>query len=187
MKRIFALLLTGTLLAGQLLAQDQIAIQRAKELVRQNNVRQGIAAPTQPPPPQAPSAAATAQQQALAKLRGDLAAIQPNHPATAQQKQQLATDLIAVAGGAKPSMTSASKWAEDVSAACTELTLPADRRARFVQEIDAVLNPGKYPQAHMDAIFADMQAIFQADGTTRRNAVKISDDAKTLAAEAKGQ
>lgn len=187
MKTTFALLLTVLLLATHLFAGDEIIKQRAKELVNQNNVRQGVAPPTQAPAPQAPNPANTRQQQALAKLRADIATIKPNYPASATQKQQLATDLIAVAGGtAKPSMVSAAQWAEDVSAACTEMTLSDANRARLVQEIDAVLNPGKYPQAKMDAIFSDVQAIFQADGNPRKAAVKISDDTRKLAAEAKG-
>jgi hypothetical protein len=188
MKTTFAFLLTATLLAGRLFAGDEIIKQRAKELVNQNNVRQGVAPPTSAPTPQAANPANTQQQQALAKLRADIAAIKPNYPATAQQKQQLATDLIAVASGpAKPSPASATKWAEDVSAVCVETTLPDASRGRFVMEIDAVLNPSKYPQARMEAIFADVQAIFQADGTLRKNAVKVSDDVKVLAGEAKGK
>ncbi len=188
MKMTFALLLSTMFVAGPLFAQDQIIKQRAKELVNQNNVRQGVAPPTQAPAPQAANPANSRHQQALAKLRADLAAIKPNAAATAQQKQQLATDLLAIAEGpAKPTFASATKWAEDVSAACGEMTLPDASRARFVQELEAVLNPGKYPQARMEAIFTDVQAIFQADGTARRNAVKIADDVKVLAAEAKGK
>jgi len=46
-----------------------------------------------------------------------------------------------------------------------------------------VLNPAKYPQAKMDGIFTDIQAIFQANGNSRKTSAMISDDVKALAAE----
>jgi hypothetical protein len=191
MKTTCALLL-ATFLPVCLFASDDLAKQRAKELVNQNNVRQGIAAPTQAPKPvatpQVVNPAAARQQQAVAKLRADIAAIKTGSAVTAQQKQQLANDLIAVADGPnKPSAASATKWAEDVSAACSEMALSDTSRGRFVQEIDAVLNPSKYPSAKMDAIFTDVQAIFQADGTKRKNAVQISEDVKALASDCKAK
>lgn len=190
MKTTLALLLVAALLPARLFASDDLAKQKAKELVNQNNVRQGIAAPTPPraATPQAVNPANTRQQQLLTKLRTDIAAIKTGSVVTAQQKQQLAKDLIAVADGAnKPSAATANQWAEDVSAVCSEGALSDSSRARFVQEIDAVLNPSKYPGAKMDAIFADVQAIFQADGATRHKAVKISDDVKALAADCKAK
>ena len=52
-----------------------------------------------------------------------------------------------------------------------------------MREIDAVLNPGKYPTAKMDAIFTDVQAIFQDNGLIRSKAAKISEQMKTLGGE----
>jgi hypothetical protein len=46
-----------------------------------------------------------------------------------------------------------------------------------------VLNPGKYPQAKLDGIFADIQAIFQENGLGRNKAVVIADDVKAISAE----
>ena len=43
-----------------------------------------------------------------------------------------------------------------------------------------MLNPSKYPQAKMQAIFHDIQAIFQENGGDRKHAVAISEDAKAL-------
>lgn len=191
MKTTLAVLFTFALLAANLFAGDEIIKQRAKELVNQNNVRQGIAAPVTPAPPPAPAAPGTAtprQSAALSKLKTDLAALKTGTAATAQQKQQLATDLIAVAGGAaKPTAATAAKWAEDVSAGFMDEALSPSSLARFATEIDAVLNPDKYPQAKLDAIFTDVQAIFQANGLIRRNAVKVSDDMKVLAGQVRAR
>jgi hypothetical protein len=187
MKTTLGLIGAATVFAGNLFGGSQEIIkQRAKELVNENNVRQGV------PPPVTPSAAPSTfaapanpqQQQALARLKADLAAIKPNASVTAEQKQQLAKDIIAAAGGAsKPSHTSATALAEDMSAALAGNLMPDTSRARLVQELDAVLNPTKYPQAKMEGIFSDIQAIFQTSGAARKDAVKISDSVKAIAAE----
>ena len=81
MKQMFVLVSASSLMALNVVAAGSEAIikQRAKDLSNQNNVRQGVAPPTQPPPT-APKPATTAPstltpQQALAKLQTDLAAI----------------------------------------------------------------------------------------------------------------
>jgi hypothetical protein len=189
MKITFAFPLAVAFLAGNLFASDDLAKQRAKELVNQNNVRQGIAAPVPPPPPPSTAApAAPTQSPALARLKADLAAIKTGDAVTPQQKQRLATDLTAVAAGAaKPSAATASQWAEDVSAGFVQKSLSSASLTRFVQEIDAVLNPAKYPLAKMDAIFTDVQAIFQDNGLLRGKAAKIADDMRALGGEVKAR
>lgn len=165
---------------------ETIIRERAKELRNQNNVRQGVASPSGTP--QAGVAAAPmapVASPAVSRLQSDLAALQANVAATPAQKQKLAQDLIAVAQGSKPSLATASKWAEDIAAASFEKPLSATSRARLVQELDALLNPGKYPQAKPDGIYADIQAIFQENGLKRNKAVEIADDVKAVAAEAR--
>ena len=191
MKTKLGLLLCALLpLASAFGGSETIIRERAKELRNQNNVRQGVAPPTTaaPAPVSAPNAnvaAAPAQSPAVARLQADLAAIQGGSAPTATQKQRLAQNLLAVAQGAKPSLETAGKWAEDVSAAFAEKPLSPTSRARFVQELDAVLNPTRYPQAKPDGIFADVQAIFQENGLKREKAAAISNHVKTLAAEAR--
>jgi carbamoyl-phosphate synthase small subunit len=141
-------LLTGSVLAGT----ETIIKQRAKELRDQNNVRQGVAAPTQPAAA-TPTATAPAVSAAVTRLHADLAALKAGTPATPQQKQKLIQDLIAVAESAKPSQAAATKLADDVIAAFVEKPLSSASRSRFVQELDAILNPTKYPQAKPDGIF----------------------------------
>lgn len=159
--------------------------ERAKELSNQNNVRQGIAPPTQTAQPaMTPNApAAPTLSPALMRFNTDLTAIKADGIVTADQQQKLAQQLMAAAQGAKPSLKSASKLAADISAAFAEKPLSAASRARFVQELDAILNPGKYPQARPEGIIKDIQAIFQDNGLSRTKAVAISDDVQRLASE----
>ncbi len=166
---------------------ETIIRERAKELRNQNNVRQGVAPPTAAPAAAPATAAAAPQPQspALSKLKADIAAITANTAVTATHKERIAQDLLAVAQAAKPSMVTASKLAESIAMAQSEKPLSPASLARFAQELDALLNPAKYPQAKPDGIFADVQAIFQDNGLKRTKAVGISDDVKALAGEVK--
>lgn len=179
-----ALLLTHCAFAGP----DYIIKQRAKELSNQNNVRQGVPPPTQPTQPTAPAAAPTRPAAptltpALARFQTDLGAISAGAQVSADQRQRLAQQLVAGGLAAKPSLASASKFVDQVTAAAAEKPLPAASRGRLVQELDAVLNPGKYPQAKLDGIFSDVQAIFQENGLGRTKAVALADSIKAMSAE----
>src|SRR5262249_36936874 len=123
---------------------------------------------------------------ALVRFQAELAAIKPDNPPTAEQKQKLTQELLLGAQGPKPSMAAANKLAEDLSLAFAEKPLPAASRSRLTQELDAVLNPGKYPQAKLDGIFADVQAIFQENGLSRSRAVAIVDALKKVSEEIRG-
>jgi hypothetical protein len=170
---------------------DMIIKQRAKEIRDQNNVRQGVTSPSQPAQPAPPATAPTtsptitAVQQAKARLRADLSAIQANSHVTPEQKQQIAKDLIALAQANKPSAQTAAVLAEDLSAAFAQKPLSDKDHDRLLSDLSAVLNPGNIQKAQMDAIFADIQAIFQVNGQTRKDAVKITDDARTVGGEVK--
>jgi hypothetical protein len=195
MKRAFALIGAATLLAGSAFAgPDVIILQRARELRDQNNVQQGVTSPGQPPQSVQPattpgtSASPTPLQQSIAKLRADLTAIKANSPASAAQKQKIATDLIAVAHGAnKPSQATAANLANSLAAAFAEKPLADRDCSRLLSDLAAVLNPAKIQVAQMQAIYADIQAIFQANGMVRKDAVKIVDQVKAIAAETQKQ
>jgi hypothetical protein len=175
---LLAMALAGNLFAGP----ETIIYQRAKELRDQNNVRQGVPPPTQSGQ-QNTAATPAPQPLALTHLQSDLASFKTDSPVTADQKQKLANDLIAAAQGSKPSADTAKKLADELAAALALNPLPSDKRARLLTELDAVLNPAKYPQAKMDGIYTDIQAIFQENGTNRKNAVAIADSVKTAASE----
>ena len=55
--------------------------------------------------------------------------------------------------------------------------------SRLLSDLAAVLNPAKIQPAQMQAIYADIQAIFQANGMARKDAVKMVDQVKAVAAE----
>ena len=195
MKRAFALIGAATLLAGSAFAgPDVIILQRARELRDQNNVQQGVTSPGQPPQPVQPattpgtSASPTPLQQSIAKLRADLTAIKANSPASAAQKQKIATDLIVVAHGAnKPSQATAAYLANSLAAAFAEKPLADRDCSRLLSDLAAVLNPAKIQVAQMQAIYADIQAIFQANGMVRKDSVMIVDQVKAIAAETQKQ
>jgi hypothetical protein len=157
-----------------------VAKQRAKEVVNQNNVRQGVAPPTQNPSAPNTAPAPPALPLGLSRLEADLAAIKAGDTVTAEQKQKLAQDIIDGADSNKPSADAAKALADELVAAFTQKPLASPILARFVMELDAVLNPSKYPQAKMDGIYGDIQAIFQQNGLPRNSAVKIVDDIKAL-------
>jgi hypothetical protein len=178
------------LVASSLFADPIIVQQRALELRNQNNVRQGVASPSQPAqsaqpaPTPATSASPTPIQQSIAKLRADLTALQANSPATAAQKQQIAKDLMAVAQGAnKPSQSTASDLANSLAAAFVEKPLVDKDCGRVLSDLAAVLNPAKIQAATMQLIYADIQAIFQNNGMTRKDAVKLVDQVKAVGTE----
>ena len=181
-----ALLLAATAFAGP----DVIIKQHAKDIRDQNNVRQGVAPPVatvQPARPSATTAAATAPtpvQQSLARLRADLVAIKPNGPVTPEQKQQVARDLQAAAQGTKKlSYGTAAGLANELSAALAQKSLPDSALSRLLTDLAAVLNPANIQAAQMQAICSDIRAIFETNSLAHKDAVKIADAAKAIAAE----
>jgi len=173
------------ILAGNVFGQGQIIKERAKELRDQNNVRQGVPPPTQTAKPAAaqPAASAPSVSPALTTFQADLAALKMGTPASAEQKQKLGLNLLAATQGAKPALPTMNRFIEKLTSAVAEKPLSATALARFTQELDAILNPGKYPQAKKDAIFTDMQAIFQDNGLNRTKASAIVDDVKMMSAD----
>jgi hypothetical protein len=188
MRRAFALIGATTLVASSMFAgPDSIILKRAREMKDQNNVRQGVASPSQPAQPTptpATSAAPTPIQQSIAKLRADLNGIKANTPATASQKEQLTKDLMAVAqGGSKPSQATAADLASGLAAAFAQKPLADKECSRLLSDLAAVLNPAKIQATQMQAIHNDIQAIFQNNGMPRKDAVKILDQVKAVGVE----
>ena len=190
MKRVFVLLGAATLVTASAFGQADVIIKkRAQEIRDQNNVRQGVAPPSQPAQPAtapATSASPTPVQQSVAKLRGDLTAIKGQTKVTAEQKQQTTKDLISLAHGAsQPSQPTATALADGLMAAFVEKP-PADKDLnRLLSDLAAVFNPARIPPDRMQAVYADIQAIFQANGMPRKDAVKLVDQVKAVGAETK--
>jgi hypothetical protein len=186
MRITFAVFGVAMLLAACAYADPAVIIrERAKELRDQNNVRQEIAAPTQPNQPAAAPAAPAGPtlSSGLLRFNTHVAEIHADSMVSVDQKQKLAQDIVAGAQGPRPSLAAATKLANDISAAFAEKPLSAASRARFVQELDAVLNPSKYPMAKLDGIIRDVQAIFQENGLARIKAVAIAEDVRAIATE----
>jgi len=189
MKATPALTTAVALLAASAFAQSDVIIkQRAKEIRDQNNVRQGVTPPAAPAQPARPAAATSSSptpvQQSLAKVRADLTAIKLNSTVTPEQKQQLAKDLLATAQGAnKPSSEKVATLADELSAAVAQKPLSDTDRNRLLTDLAAVLNPANIQPAQMQTIIADVQAIFQVNGLARKDAVRITDAVKAVAAE----
>ena len=187
MKIASSILGAVALISISALADPAVIIrERAKELRDQNNVRQGVESPAQANQQLAPTPMAPAPptlSPGILRFNTDVAAIRADAQVTPEQKQKLAQELVQGSQGGRLSLTTAAKLAGDLSAAFAEKPLSATSRARFIQELDAVLNPGKYPQAKVDGILRDIQAIFQENGLARMKAVAISDDVKAIAAE----
>jgi hypothetical protein len=186
MKLSFVLLSLAIFLPASTFAAGSEAIikQRAKELRDQNNVRQGVPPPAPAPQPAKPNAAQPTALTPMAKLQADLAAIKPNSQVTAEQKQQLNRDLLALAlGPKKPSPGATSKLAGDMAAALAQKALSEGTRSRLLQDLNGVFNPANIPASQMQDIVSDVQAVFQASGVARKDAVTIADDVKAIAAE----
>ncbi|HEV2209567.1 MAG TPA: hypothetical protein VG167_12380 [Verrucomicrobiae bacterium] len=186
MKPIFALaLLLGLTASGLAAGTDAIIKQHAKDLANQNNNRYNYlnpqapaAAPTVPGAPAPPTLAPS-----LMKFQSELGALHAGEPASAEQQQQLTQDLHAGAQGAKPSSATVSNLVSNLSEVFAQKPLPAAIRARFVQELDAVLNPGKYPQARLEGIFTSMGTMLRDNGATDGKANQIVEAVKTISTQ----
>jgi hypothetical protein len=171
----------GNVIAGP----ETIVRERAKELSNQNNVRQGVAPPTQSQPtpaavPGTPAPQAPPKSQAVLKFETDLGSIKANDQVTPAIKKTMADDIMAIAETTKPSPTAAAKLAEDIAMAASAKPLDPKYRSRLGMELDAILNPAKYPKSNPSGIYSDIQATFQTNGSDRQKAVVIADDVKGL-------
>ena len=180
---------------GQGAQADQIK-RRAKELSNQNNVRQGVPPASQPPAKQsvapktvpavrpATSSPTSTQQQNIAKLTADFAAVKPGTAVTPEQKQQWVKDMAtAVRGATKPSPPTVNKFINGLAGTLAEKGLGPAEQSRLAQNAEAVLNSERLPAAQFDAIIADVQAILQVGGAKRDAAVNVANDLRAVGAE----
>ena len=170
-------LLTCLLLVFTLSAFSQgaaiMARERARGLANQNNAQQRAAqgqSTPQTPPPAPPS---------LPQFRTDLAAIKAGSAVTPELKQKLAGDIM---NGAqtKPSQAAANKLAEDLASAFSTKPLSSATLPRFVQQVDALINPSKFPSAKPDGIYGAIRTTFIENGIDQKLASAIVDDLKGL-------
>jgi len=173
-------------------AQGAQIKQRAKELVNQNNVRQGVPPPAPPAPrPAAPATPGTSaapnptvlQAQNISKIKADLAALKPGSPVTPDQKQQFIKDLAIAARTTKPSLPTVTRFVDTLAAALGENLLGEPEQERLAQNLNSVFNSKALPASQFDAIIADVQAILQVGGLKRPAAASIAANLKAVGAE----
>jgi len=164
-------------------AAGYIAKQRAREVVNQSNVRQGVGAPGETAPPAAP---ATRPQPAdpVAKLKANLTGITGGPAVSAEQKKQLATDIFACSRGSKkPALATVEKFAASLSTALAGKSLEASVVTRLAQDINLSLNSTNLSADRMTQVGDDVQAILQTGGLTRGAAVGVTGELKAIVAE----
>lgn len=191
MKTLLAIATAVSLLTLPVIGQGSAVMikNRAKEVVNQNNVRQGVPSPAQttPPPPTAapanPGTPVVPQAQIVAKIKTDIAGFKTGFIATVEQKQQFIKDLAAAARSAKPSLPTVTKFVDTLVAGLSEATLSPEQQTRLAQNLEAVFNSKPLPASQFEAIIADVQAIMQVGSVKRTVATTIANDLKAVGAE----
>lgn len=186
MKTVFCLVAVILGIAPQIHAQGVavMAKQHARELSNQNNVRQGIAAPTAPATAATPQATRTLPTDPISKLKADLATISGGTAASAELKKQLATNMLACARGSKkPSAAAVQKFADSISNGLAGKSLEPSVVTRLAQDINLALNSGSLPDDRTTKIADDVQAILQTGGVARGQAVNTTGELKAIMAE----
>ncbi len=188
MKTLFLFSLAIVLSAVSALAQGAQGViikQRAKEVVNQSNVRQGVPTPAQPVrPASAAPATANPKLQNISLLQTDLAAIQGKPDASAALKQRFARNLLAASPGpVKPSGATVMTLVDNLAGLLPTSPLEAAERARLAQDLNALFDSANIPGTRVDAILADVQAILQVSGARRQAALSVVSDLRTTVAE----
>jgi hypothetical protein len=158
--------------------------QRAVELNRQNNARQGVTPQAQPqptpapaPPPAAPNPALTATLQNITNLQRDLTDLQAD-PA---RKQPLINDLTAAAQGARPSDRALARLAADLATALQGKHLAPEQLKKLAQNAHAICNSSHLSEKQRQTIFEEVQKILRDGGAPADDVTKVVDGMKTIA------
>jgi glucose/arabinose dehydrogenase len=191
MKKLILLGLVLTASAGTVFAQGAQGVlvkQRAKEVVNQSNVRQGVTTPAQPaqpaPPTKAAPATANPKQQNIAVLQADLAAISGKADVSAAAKQRFGRNLLSASqSGNKPSGTTVTAFVDSLAAVLAGNALEAAERGRLAQDLNAIFDCANVPADRVIKILDDVQAILQVSGVRRQDAVGVVGSLKSVASE----
>lgn len=126
------------------------------------------------------------QQQNMQKLQADLAAIKQGSQVTAEQKQALKNDLLAMVDGAtKPDQVLVQQLANDVAEAMADGSLDNKEKAQLSNDLYKVMNSANIPVEEVNQAVADAQAILIASGVSKSDMQTIAVDLKAIATEAK--
>lgn len=126
------------------------------------------------------------QQQNINKLVNDLKALKAGSQVTAEMKQALKNDLLALADGAtKPDPALVDKLVNDLTAALSDQTLSEQEKQKLARDLYAVMNSANIPTAEVQQAVTDAQTLLQASGLNKQAAQLIVADLQAIAAEAK--
>jgi hypothetical protein len=127
-----------------------------------------------------------AQQQNLQKLQADLQAIKQGSQVTAEQKQALKNDLMAMADGAtKPDPALVQQLANDLANAMSDGQIDNKEKAQLANDLQKVMAGANIPPEEVNQAIADVQAILTASGVDKAEMQTIVNDLQAIAAEAK--
>ena len=125
------------------------------------------------------------QQQNVNKLINDLKTIQAGSQVTAEMKQALKNDLLAMADGAtKPDQALVTQLANDLSAALADKTISEKEKQKLAKDLYAVMNSANIPTAEVQQAITDAQTLLQASGLSKQSAQLIVSDLQAIATEA---
>ncbi|MEY4387764.1 MAG: hypothetical protein RLY20_3047 [Verrucomicrobiota bacterium] len=165
-------------------AAGAIAKQRAKEVVNQNNVRQGIGAPAAPSQPPTAQPGQPQRPDPVAKIKADIAAISGNSAVSVEQKKQLTTDILACARGSKkPALATVEKFSAGLAEAIAGKSVESGAQSRLAADINLAVNSASLPAQRTTEVGDDVQAILQNAGLTRGAAVNVTSHLKAVMTE----
>ncbi len=180
MKLRFATMILLALLTN---AASAAGIVDIKQKARNVTQQPAPAAKSAPQPANGAPALPEAQQQNIARLQADLAALVTKTQVTSGLPQQFQKDLIGAGQGpAKPGRETISRLAEDLTAALSERKLSATQQARLAKDLHVVLNSAYTPmeaQVHGN----EMLTILKTIGVGPTEIQTVTNDLKAIAAE----
>lgn len=169
---------------GSVLAQGAagaVVKQRAKEVVDQHNVRQGVPSPASSVV--APQGAGSGQvrmasemvEARIRRIQTALGGLVGAGATDARKKEALVTSLIeACAGPRKPAAGAVRELAESLAGCLGSATVEAEELRRLATNLYAVMNAGSLPQDKVQSILSDVQAVLQVAGVRRAQAVGVT-------------
>jgi hypothetical protein len=185
MKTVLIFLTLGALMfrVPPAAAQGAAAVtvkQRAKEVVNQSNVRQGVNTPAAPVASPAdgtsPAAqvAAAAVQAAVSQVAGALTQLKGPGAVTGEKKAALVRALQAAARGPqKPAETQLNDVVEALAGCLPGTVLEETELRRLATDLYALVNSATLSADRTRQILEDVQAILQVGGVRRAQALDV--------------
>lgn len=166
------------------LASAVIVKQRAKEIARPGSTTPPPKAPASGPGVPAAPAANAAQQQAVSKLKADIAVIKSKKEVTPELKAQLKKDLAAATDGAtKPAAETLAKLGDDLASALVDKKISSQDVADLATSLAAVLNSAGISTVEIATAVRTTKEILTASGVTKQDIAAVADDLKAIVGE----